>query len=254
MSKLEKIFNFVKRTNDKAVVFYGDDGFVIMKLDDYSCLFEENNKVKNLSESDMLSKINREIALWRESRDREKMTVDNNFFGRPNGCLDYDLPGEAMYDDVRFGSEDKIQTQKDVGGFGFSEDSKFNGNNSNNNDYYDDYYYKSRGERSKIINSKMNNSEDISFSDKKVDDFVDNFNEDDSFIDEDDFDELCEEEERNINNFGYRNPADTEFIEKDKESENSSNISKNININEDNNQYNIPPPPPSIGKRDINKE
>ncbi len=67
-NQLDKIIYFVKRTGDKVIVLKDDSEFVIMPLDDYDGLFHHKKQLAQLSEEEMLSRVNREIALWRESQ------------------------------------------------------------------------------------------------------------------------------------------------------------------------------------------
>ncbi len=67
-NQLDKIIYFVKNTGDKVIVLKDDSEFVVIPLDDYESLFHQKKQLAALSEEEMLSRINREIALWRESQ------------------------------------------------------------------------------------------------------------------------------------------------------------------------------------------
>lgn len=73
-SRLGKVLNFVRRTGDKVILFEGESEFVIMNLDDYEKVMKGGEDIRDMSEDELMKKINREIALWRESQaedDRE---------------------------------------------------------------------------------------------------------------------------------------------------------------------------------------
>ncbi|HOZ36401.1 MAG TPA: hypothetical protein PLR18_01045 [bacterium] len=67
-NQLDKIIYFVKNTGDKVIVLKDNSEFIIMPLDDYEGLFRHKKELAALSEEEMLSRVNREIALWRESQ------------------------------------------------------------------------------------------------------------------------------------------------------------------------------------------
>ena len=67
-NQLDKILNLVKRTGDKVVVLKNEVEFVVSSLDDYYNAVSGNSNFSDLSEQEMLNKINRDIALWRESQ------------------------------------------------------------------------------------------------------------------------------------------------------------------------------------------
>jgi len=67
-NRLEKILEFVKKTGEKGIFFDHDGEYVLMKLDDLYSLSQRSTDFANLSEEEMLNRINRDIALWRESQ------------------------------------------------------------------------------------------------------------------------------------------------------------------------------------------
>lgn len=66
-SQLDKLFGLVSRTGDKLVIVdkINDLMIVLMNLTDYESLLNNVSPIKGLSEEAMMSKINRDIALWR---------------------------------------------------------------------------------------------------------------------------------------------------------------------------------------------
>ncbi len=67
-AQLERILKLVKKTGEKVVVIQDDSEFVIASLDEYMRLIEDHGQIAQLTESQMLDKINRDIALWREAQ------------------------------------------------------------------------------------------------------------------------------------------------------------------------------------------
>ena len=88
---LKKILNLVKQTGDRVVVtdLEGNDVFVVMSLDEYSRLqgvdLEDTsaaatNSVGDLTEDQLLTRINGEIATWKSGQNGEEslITGDNS--------------------------------------------------------------------------------------------------------------------------------------------------------------------------------
>jgi hypothetical protein len=77
--QLEKIIKIVKNTGDRIVVISDDTEFLITSLDDYSRILEGGERLAGLTESEMLGKINRDIAFWRSSQvEQNEENVDAN--------------------------------------------------------------------------------------------------------------------------------------------------------------------------------
>jgi hypothetical protein len=73
MSQLERAINLAAKTGDKIIVVdeLNDHSSVVMNLDEYEKLLNGENKgnveIKNLTEEELLDKINRDIVTWREA-------------------------------------------------------------------------------------------------------------------------------------------------------------------------------------------
>ncbi len=73
--QLKKILNLIKKTGDRVVLFDGanpDNTYVLMNLDSYSDLSEEN-----LTEEDLTDKINREILMWKNREHEPYSAIDD---------------------------------------------------------------------------------------------------------------------------------------------------------------------------------
>jgi PHD/YefM family antitoxin component YafN of YafNO toxin-antitoxin module len=96
-NQLDKIIYFVKNTGDKVIVLKDDSEFVVIPLDDYESLFRHKKQLAGLTEEEMLSRINREIALWRES---QKICTDESDFPEDNqDNVDDYFPSSRLKDD-----------------------------------------------------------------------------------------------------------------------------------------------------------
>lgn len=88
--QLDKIIKIIRRTGDKVVVLKDDTEFIVLSLDDYYRLIQGDHPLSQLSESQMLDKINRDIAVWRESQQE---------LSSAKGELDFlDEPSSPRYD------------------------------------------------------------------------------------------------------------------------------------------------------------
>lgn len=88
--RLQKIFDLIRRSGEKAIVFDGREGgemedqtFVVMDLAEYEGLTAKNKENKpreHLTDEELVDKINRDIALWNlrnNEEDINEMTRDN---------------------------------------------------------------------------------------------------------------------------------------------------------------------------------
>jgi PHD/YefM family antitoxin component YafN of YafNO toxin-antitoxin module len=68
----KQIFDLIKKTRDKLVVLDQDgSSFVIMDLKEYEKLLLATSEVKDLTENELLDKINRDIAIWKANQSEE---------------------------------------------------------------------------------------------------------------------------------------------------------------------------------------
>ena len=87
MPNLEKLVNLLKKTGDKAIILNenGDPGYVIMTVNDYEDLILGKSGVSDLTEEQLLDKINRDIAIWKDSQELKELAVDQYNFARDIG-------------------------------------------------------------------------------------------------------------------------------------------------------------------------
>jgi hypothetical protein len=70
MKNLQRILDLIRKTGDKYIIEDDNGGiFVILSLDDYETFIFKNNQLRNLSEEELLNKINKDIAIWKASQE-----------------------------------------------------------------------------------------------------------------------------------------------------------------------------------------
>ena len=72
---IKKLINLIEKTGDRCVVVdtQGNPEFVIMSFSAYEKVIDGNHNIKDLSEEELLEKINCEVATWRESQNKVKL-------------------------------------------------------------------------------------------------------------------------------------------------------------------------------------
>ncbi len=78
-SQFKRIIKLVKKTGDRIIVFDSNEpenAYAIMSIDDYEKINENPSDLRGLTEDEMIDKINRDIALWKNDTDIEE-EVDN---------------------------------------------------------------------------------------------------------------------------------------------------------------------------------
>ncbi|MCU0679455.1 MAG: hypothetical protein MUC28_03370 [Planctomycetes bacterium] len=70
--QLQKAINLAKKTGDRLLVFdpkQEDLVYVVMSLTEYEKIVIGRSEVRNLTEDELLDKINRDIAIWKSEQD-----------------------------------------------------------------------------------------------------------------------------------------------------------------------------------------
>ena len=84
--QLQKAINLAKKTGDRLLIFDPknvESIFAVMSLDEYEKLVIGKSEVRDLTEDELLDKINRDIAIWKSEQDLEKNTEK-----RENAAID----------------------------------------------------------------------------------------------------------------------------------------------------------------------
>jgi len=71
--KLKKVIKLIQKTGDKCIILdEQNEPIVLMDLGEYEKLNFHHSEVTNLSQEELLDKINREIAIWRETNQEKE--------------------------------------------------------------------------------------------------------------------------------------------------------------------------------------
>lgn len=78
-NKWEKVLSLIKKTGDRCIIFdeTREELFVVMELGQYENLIFKKSDVRDLTEDELLDKINRDIAIWQTNKDDDR---DCDFF------------------------------------------------------------------------------------------------------------------------------------------------------------------------------
>lgn len=71
-AQLQRVIDLMRRTGDRCLVFDNDreEGMVLMSIDDYEKILNMDNiSLGDLSESEMMDKVNRDISAWKSLRE-----------------------------------------------------------------------------------------------------------------------------------------------------------------------------------------
>lgn len=67
--QMDKVLDLAAKTGDKVIVMSDNhDPYVLMTVKEYESLLHGSSSVKDLSEDELLDKINRDIAIWKASQ------------------------------------------------------------------------------------------------------------------------------------------------------------------------------------------
>lgn len=69
--RLQRLIHLINKTGDKLIVFdqqNSDNCYVISSLSDYEEVVKEGGDIKGLTEDELIDKINRDIAIWKNGQ------------------------------------------------------------------------------------------------------------------------------------------------------------------------------------------
>jgi hypothetical protein len=134
---IKKAISLAKKTGDRIIIVDSScpsDSFVIMPFEQYERLslnVSQKDKllenVKNLTDQDLIDKINRDIAVWKESQEMERSMRDLGA-----GLDDYEEKQEDWQEDENlyyYDEERRVQPESDSGGKDNNEEPYNNQNN-----------------------------------------------------------------------------------------------------------------------------
>ena len=119
-NNLQKAINLAKKTGDKVIVFdnSSDSAYVVLSLENYEKLAEKENKVRGLTEKEMLDKINHDIALWKSEQDffaeelEKENFIENSFdeeAWQNDEEFDFEDYEDDSFDEFNFDGEDELK-------------------------------------------------------------------------------------------------------------------------------------------------
>jgi len=81
LDNLERAINLAKKTGDRLIVFDSAkpaNAYVVMSLVDYENLVTKNSLIRDLTEDELLDKINRDIAIWKSEQEYKDNLADQS--------------------------------------------------------------------------------------------------------------------------------------------------------------------------------
>lgn len=74
---IDKVIDLVKKTSDKVIIVdrQSNNAYVLLDFVEYQKLYSERKNISQLTENELLDKINRDIALWKSSQEDENFGV-----------------------------------------------------------------------------------------------------------------------------------------------------------------------------------
>ncbi len=80
MQALQRIFSLVKKTGDRCIIVSedGSDAHVVLSFDDYEHMVMNDGNIANLTEEELLSRINRDIAVWKNQQESTAGVSENS--------------------------------------------------------------------------------------------------------------------------------------------------------------------------------
>jgi len=205
-SQFTKILKLIKLTGEKVIVFKDDQEFVISSLDDYTRLIEGTQPVAELSEGQLLDKINRDIALWRESQKELNLKIDDIIESEQETGPQYmplNYSAQAEIDKLNDAIDNEMLSFKKAEKMENLPSSPVLSNFSNNNIFkatQEDFIKPIQEEETNSISDGI--VEDLSWQAEEIKTDID--------IKENNKNKKSKKKSPQVNNFGYLNPIDTD--------------------------------------------
>ena len=116
-NQLQKAINLAKKTGDRLIVYdmsQKSEAFVVMNLDEYEKMATGRNEVKSLTEDELLDKINRDIAVWKnEQFGKEEALIPEKKDAGEYDFINPEFIGDDIEDDD-FDMEDSFSNDSEV--------------------------------------------------------------------------------------------------------------------------------------------
>lgn len=134
--QIKRAINLAKKTGDRLIIVdksRPEDNFVVMTLEQYEQIVLSSSGIRNLTEDELLDKINRDIAIWKSNKNFD---IENRFDMEKNDEFgDFD---DLEDDDEDFEEENLYYFDEDDEFDDFDEDfTDFQVKNKKKNDIWD---------------------------------------------------------------------------------------------------------------------
>jgi prevent-host-death family protein len=108
MSSLGKLTDLIRKTGDKLIIVnkHAEPQFAIMSITEYEKLVTGSSTVRGLSEEELLTKINRDIAVWKTDQEDRDIDIAADNFAKSvkdvEGTLSSDAKTETEEEEDRY--------------------------------------------------------------------------------------------------------------------------------------------------------
>jgi len=99
-NNLDKVLDLIKKTGDKAIIVPEfSDPYVIMPIDQYEQIVSVKVNYAEMTEQEILSRVNREISLWKQSQRELGFNPDMDFIHDINNIDSNDIGDDDFFSD-----------------------------------------------------------------------------------------------------------------------------------------------------------
>jgi len=99
-NNLDRVLDLIKKTGDKAIIVPEfSDPYVIMPIDQYEQIVSVKVNYAEMTEQEILSRVNREISLWKQSQRELGFNPDMDFIHDINNIDSNDIGDDDFFSD-----------------------------------------------------------------------------------------------------------------------------------------------------------
>ncbi|MEK7681024.1 MAG: hypothetical protein AAB348_03195 [Patescibacteria group bacterium] len=130
-SQLNRVIKLLRRTGEKVMVMddESDEVMMLMNLTDYEKMLSGSRGIEKMTEEELLEKINRDIAIWRSSNEKDEADIEEPEKVEPERSP---IVSENKTNHIELGKEVKLSEElgsegsfKDVASEESGEEEKF---------------------------------------------------------------------------------------------------------------------------------
>lgn len=110
LSQIEKAINLAKKTGDRLIIFdhiNTDRAMVVLGLNEYEQLLDNRPEPESLTEEQLLDRINRDIATWKDTNNSEDDDSEEEHFFSPK------LAENKVFEETFAGAEDYPEAKQE---------------------------------------------------------------------------------------------------------------------------------------------